>query len=90
VDEVQSTVRMEIVAAVASAQVLHWPLSQLEGSVEFGIDNGEPFILKAGDAWYEPPGALHSVSGNASQTSPCLLAFFVLADGQEPTVPDDA
>ena len=49
-DEVQSTVRMEIVAAVASAQVLHWPLSQLEGSVEFGIDNGEPFILKAGDA----------------------------------------
>lgn len=59
----------------------------MEGSVEFGIDNGEPFVLKAGESYFEPPGALHSVSRNASQTLPAsLLAFFVLADGEEPIV----
>jgi len=66
-------------------------VSVLEGSVEFGIGNGEPFVLEVGDAYYEPPGALHSVSRNASQDIlASLLAFFVLADGEEPTVPDDA
>ena len=38
----------------------------IEGSVLFGIDDGEPFVLKAGESFYEPPGALHSVSRNAS------------------------
>ena len=59
--------------------------------MEFGIGNGEPFVLEVGDAYYEPPDALHSVSRNASQDIlASLLAFFVLADGEEPTVPDDA
>jgi quercetin dioxygenase-like cupin family protein len=62
----------------------------MEGSVEFGVDNGEPVLLKAGDSFFEPPGALHSVSRNASQTLPAsLIAFFVLADGETPTVYDD-
>jgi quercetin dioxygenase-like cupin family protein len=59
----------------------------MEGSVEFGVDNGEPFLLKAGDSYFEPPGALHSVSRNASETLPAsLIAFFVLADGETATV----
>ena len=59
----------------------------MEGSVEFGVDNGEPVVLKAGDSFFEPPGALHSVSRNASQTLPAsLIAFFVLDDGETPTV----
>ena len=61
----------------------------IEGSVTFGIDGGEPFVLKAGDSFYEPPGALHSVSRNASDDVPAsLIAFFVLADGETPTVYD--
>ena len=61
----------------------------IEGSVIFGIDNGDPFVLKAGESYYEPPGALHSVSRNASEEEPAsLIAFFVLADGETPTVYD--
>ena len=59
----------------------------IDGSVEFGIDGGEPFELNAGESFYEPPGALHSVSRNASQELPAsLIAFFVLNEGETPTV----
>jgi quercetin dioxygenase-like cupin family protein len=55
-------------------------------------DTGErvtPVLLNAGDAVYEPPGALHSVSRNASEEVPAsLIAFFVLDDGESPTVDD--
>ena len=38
---------------------------------------------------YEPPGALHSVSRNASEDVPAsLIAFFVLGDGESATVYD--
>ena len=59
----------------------------IDGSVIFGIDDREPVTLKAGDSFYEPPGALHSVSRNASEELPAsLIAFFVLGDGESPTV----
>jgi quercetin dioxygenase-like cupin family protein len=61
----------------------------IDGSVIFGIDDREPIVLKAGDSFYEPPGALHAVSRNASQELPAsLLAFFVLGEGESPTVYD--
>ena len=61
----------------------------IEGSVIFGIDDRGPVVLKAGDSFYEPPGALHRVSRNASQELPAsLLAFFVLDEGESPTVYD--
>ena len=61
----------------------------LDGSVIFGVDDREPVTLKAGDTFYEPPGALHAVSRNASEELPAsLLAFFVLGEGQSPTVYD--
>jgi quercetin dioxygenase-like cupin family protein len=60
----------------------------IDGSVVFGIDDGEPVVLRAGESFYEPPGALHSVSRNASEDLPAsLIAFFVLSDGQSHTVP---
>ena len=59
----------------------------IDGSVMFGLDDGEPVVLKAGDPFYEPPGALHSVSRNASQELPAsLIAFFVLSEDEKPTV----
>ena len=62
----------------------------MEGSVMFGIDNRDAVLLKAGDSFYEPPGALHSISRNASEEQPAsLIAFFVLAEGDQPTVYDD-
>ncbi len=62
----------------------------LDGSVIFGIDDHEPVVLKAGDSFYEPPGALHAVSRNASEDRPAsLLAFFVLDQDESPTVYGD-
>jgi quercetin dioxygenase-like cupin family protein len=59
----------------------------IAGSVMFGIDDGEPFMLTAGESFHEPPGALHSVSRNASEDLPAsLIAFFVLDEGEEATV----
>ena len=61
----------------------------IEGSVIFGLDDREPVVLKAGESFYEPPGALHSVSRNASQELPAsLIAFFVLGEGQSAMVYD--
>jgi quercetin dioxygenase-like cupin family protein len=61
----------------------------IDGSVMFGLDDGEPVVLKAGDPFYEPPGALHSGSRNASQELPAsLIAFFVLDEDESPTVYD--
>jgi quercetin dioxygenase-like cupin family protein len=53
----------------------------IDGSVAFGIDAGESF--------YEPPGALHAVSRNASEDEPAsLIAFFVLGEDESATVPE--
>jgi quercetin dioxygenase-like cupin family protein len=61
----------------------------IEGSVMFGLDDREPVELKAGASFYEPPGALHSVSRNASEELPAsLIAFFVLGEGESAIVPD--
>jgi quercetin dioxygenase-like cupin family protein len=55
----------------------------------FGLGGREPVLLKAGDSFYEPPGALHSVSRNATEDVPAsFIAFFVLGDGEDPTVND--
>jgi quercetin dioxygenase-like cupin family protein len=59
----------------------------VDGSVVFGIGEDEPVVLKAGDSFYEPPGALPAVSRNASEEVPAsLIAFFVLGEGECPTV----
>jgi quercetin dioxygenase-like cupin family protein len=61
----------------------------IEGSVMFGLDGRRPVVLKAGESFYEPPGALHSVSRNASDDLPAsLITFFVLGEGESPTVYD--
>ena len=61
----------------------------IDGSVMFGLDDGEPVVLKTGESFYEPPGALHSVSRNASEELPAsFIAFFVLGAGEYPTVDD--
>jgi hypothetical protein len=51
------------------------------------LDDREPIVLNAGESFYEPPGALHSVSRNASQERPASpIAFLLLEDGECATV----
>jgi quercetin dioxygenase-like cupin family protein len=61
----------------------------IDGSVMFALGGREPVLLKARDAFYEPPGGLHSVSRNAIEEVPAsFIAFFVLGDGGYPAVED--
>ena len=51
----------------------------ISGSIESKVNDGETRIYRAGESWSEPPGAIHSISRNASRTEPAkLLAVFVL------------
>ena len=50
---------------------------------------GPARVYKAGESFFEPPGAEHLVSENASTTEPAsLLAVFVADDGAQLTTPD--
>lgn len=51
----------------------------ISGEIESKVNDGETRIYRAGESWSESPGALHSISRNASKTeSAKLLAVFVL------------
>jgi quercetin dioxygenase-like cupin family protein len=51
----------------------------LSGEIESKVNDGPARIYRAGESWYEEPGASHSISRNASQTKPAkLLAVFVV------------
>ena len=55
----------------------------LEGEVESKVKDGEIRRYKAGESWFEAPGATHSVSRNASTSVPAkLLAVFVVDTGE--------
>jgi quercetin dioxygenase-like cupin family protein len=61
----------------------------LEGTYEFAIDRQAPRLLKAGDTFYEPPGAVHSTSRNPSADQRVKLLVFMVADQKNPsTVPE--
>jgi quercetin dioxygenase-like cupin family protein len=51
----------------------------ISGAIESKVNEGETRIYHAGEGWTEPPGAIHSISRNASQTEPAkFLAVFVV------------
>ena len=51
----------------------------LSGEIVSAVDDETPRAYRAGESWYEVPGAHHRVSRNASQTAPAkLLAIFVV------------
>jgi hypothetical protein len=50
------------------------------------VGDGPEQIFHAGDAWWEPPGAIRRVSRNASSTEPAtLLAIYVAPRGSVAT-----
>ena len=57
----------------------------ISGEIESKVNDGETRIYRAGESWSEPPGAIHSISRNASKTEPAkLLAVFVLDTNDAP------
>jgi len=51
----------------------------VSGAIESKVNDGKAHIYHAGESWSEAPGAVHSISRNASMTEPAkLLAVFVL------------
>lgn len=60
----------------------------LDGQVRFGIDHGPEQIIKTGDTFFEPTGALHSTFGSAVENQRArVLAFMVVPTGTSGTVP---
>jgi quercetin dioxygenase-like cupin family protein len=57
----------------------------LEGTYEFAVDRGSPRMLKAGEVFYEPPGAVHSVSRNPSTDQRTKILVFMVADQKNPS-----
>ncbi len=62
----------------------------LSGAIRSQVDDGPVTVYRAGESWFEAPGAHHRVSENASESEPAsLLAVFVVDSGETPlTIPD--
>ena len=60
----------------------------LEGSVVAKVSGQQERTFKTGEMFYEPPGSVHEVSKNASQTQPArLLALNFAQKGLPRTTP---
>ncbi|AIO37042.1 cupin domain protein [Burkholderia cenocepacia] len=55
-----------------------------KGEVLSQVDDGPLRRYRAGEGWYEPPGARHRVSRNASTTEPAQLVVFGLTGEHDP------
>jgi quercetin dioxygenase-like cupin family protein len=62
----------------------------LSGEIRSAVDGEPARVFRAGETWFESPGAHHQVSANASDTRPArLLAVFIVDDADaELTTPD--
>lgn len=58
----------------------------LEGTYEVKIDDGPVRQLKAGDSFYEPPGALHAISRNPSSDKVLKYLIIQVVDPTKPTI----
>jgi quercetin dioxygenase-like cupin family protein len=55
----------------------------VSGEVVSAVDDEKPRVYRAGESFYEAPGAFHRISRNASRTKPAkLLAVFVKNSGK--------
>ena len=57
----------------------------ISGAIVSKVNDGPEQTFNAGVAWWEPPGAIHRVSRNASATEPAtLLAIYIAPKGAAP------
>jgi len=62
----------------------------LSGEIRSQVDDEPARVYRAGEAWFENPGAHHRVSANASKTKPArLLAVFIVDAAEEQLVSPD-
>jgi len=54
----------------------------IEGEFRFQIAGEPERILRAGDIFYEPPGATHLLSESASDSRPARVLAIVIADSE--------
>ena len=60
----------------------------LEGQYRFAVDGKPETVLSAGQMFFEDPGDVHAVSGNASKTQPArILAIVFTKKGDPITIP---
>ena len=60
----------------------------LEGEIRSKVGDEPERVYKTGEMFFETPGQLHAVSGNASTTRPARLLALLLAEkGQTLTTP---
>jgi quercetin dioxygenase-like cupin family protein len=61
----------------------------LSGAVRSQVDDQPVKVYRAGESFYEMPGAHHRISENASTTEPARLLAVFITDPQQPlTTPD--
>ena len=58
----------------------------LEGQIRFAINHETPRVLRTGEMFYEPTGALHTTSENARQDQPAKILAFMVAPAGSPVV----
>ena len=88
----KSLIAVEVDYAPGAASVPHTHAKSafiyayvISGAIESTVNDGDTRIYRAGESWSEPPGAIHSISRNASKTeSAKLLAIFVLDANDNP------
>ncbi|SAK67196.1 cupin 2 domain-containing protein [Caballeronia temeraria] len=56
----------------------------LEGHVTSQLEGASAKTYGPGESWYEPPGAHHIVSKNASATKPAKLLVFAIVGDNDP------
>jgi quercetin dioxygenase-like cupin family protein len=82
----KSLIAVEVVYPPGGASVPHTHAKSafiyayvISGEIESKVNDGATRIYRAGESWSEAPGAIHSISRNASKTKPAkLLAVFVV------------
>ncbi len=52
----------------------------LEGEVRFQLKGQAEKIVRTGEMFFEPPGSIHQVSGNASPTKPARMLALIFAE----------
>jgi len=55
----------------------------LSGEIVSAVDEAPPRVYKAGDSWYEAPGARHPVTRNPSRDTPARLLVVFVTDPDE-------
>ena len=62
----------------------------LSGEIRSQVDGEPARVYRAGEAWFESPGAHHRVSANASDTEPARLLAVLIADAadEQLVIPD--